>query len=47
VVGIAIALNLLQTRGDSGVTMFAIIIGGWFSAELLSLLPAARQDGEA
>lgn len=47
VVGIAIALNVLQARGDAGATMFAIVIAGSLGAELLSLLPGPRQDGLA
>jgi hypothetical protein len=44
VVGIAIALNVLQARGDAGSTMFTIVIAGSLAAELFSLLVGLRQD---
>lgn len=44
VVGIAIALNVLQARGGAGATIFAIVIAGLLGAELFSLLLGPRQD---
>jgi hypothetical protein len=44
VVGIAIALNVLQARGYAGSTMLAIVIAGSLTAELFSLVVGVRQD---
>lgn len=44
VVGIAIAFNVLQSRGEAGAPLFAIVIPGLLGAELLSLLAAPRTN---
>jgi hypothetical protein len=47
VVGIAIALNVLQAGGGSpaSTTLFAIVVAGSLASELLSLVISRREAG--